>query len=39
MASDFTERKHLEEALRQKNIELDAAIQTERRLGQYQEEV
>jgi diguanylate cyclase (GGDEF)-like protein/PAS domain S-box-containing protein len=37
IATDITERKHLEEALRQKTIELDAAIQTESALRQHQE--
>jgi diguanylate cyclase (GGDEF)-like protein/PAS domain S-box-containing protein len=37
IATDITERKHLEEALRQKNIQLSTAIQTEIALREHQE--
>ena len=37
IATDITERKRLEEALKQKNIELSAAIQTEIALREHQE--
>jgi diguanylate cyclase (GGDEF)-like protein/PAS domain S-box-containing protein len=37
IATDITERKSLEEALRQKNIQLNTAIQTEMALREHQE--